>query len=125
MIPTELKQKLSRNALDYSLVPSDSVPKTSGLIIAIENYYPNDKNDISLSIALACSQDSWEAKCWLSVMINDNSSNRPIYNRKYQEFCHNSIHYYPYSVQTGSYKLTEVIKLCDGLYKYAQTYTKK
>lgn len=119
-IADELQKALKEQAIDYLVVPSDVSP-CSGITIAIKNYYPSDKDDnISLSIALSYSPDSWTQKCWLSVKIPANDPNEPLYCSEYKEFDYKGIHYYPYSIQTKTYQLVNVIGLCDGLYRYVK-----
>lgn len=115
-----VEQILKRSGLCHHVVPSDIVTECGGKIVAIEDYYPDNSESTSLSIALSYSQGSFLPKCWLSVYIPANSSNKPIYRLKYKEFYYKGIHYHPYSIQTARYQLTDVINLCDGLYRYVE-----
>lgn len=119
-IDQPLKDILKKHAIDYTIVPSETLTINSGIILAIENYYPNNKESINLSIALSYSHDTLEQKCWLSVKKISNREDRPKYYPKYGEFSYNKICYYPYSINTTDYGLERVIKLCDGLYQYAK-----
>ncbi len=113
-----LKELLKTNAIDYTLVPSDSISNNEGIVIAIENYYPSGKEDIRLSISLSYQNNIWDRKCWLSAKILNNNASKPKSHPEYLEFEHNKIYYYPYSVDTSNYTLLNILELCDGLYQF-------
>lgn len=116
----EVEQKLKKMALEYYSVMSNIVPSCGGKVIAIKNYYPDNKESISLSIALSYDSNAFLPKCWLSTKIEPNGENKPLYYPTYEEFTYKGIHYYPYSIKTSDYKLIDVINLCDGLYRYVK-----
>lgn len=113
-----LKELLKKNAIDYTPVPSGSIPNNAGIVIAIENYYPSDRKNIGLSISLSYQNNTWDPKCWLSAKILNDHASKPKFHPNYLEFEHNKIHYYPYSVDTSKYPLLNILKLCDGLYRF-------
>lgn len=117
----DLKTLLKKHAIDYTQVPSSCVANNSGSIIAIENYYPKNDEGLDLSIALSTGSSQWDSKCWLSTKINNTTDNtKPKYHSAYDEFGHNGVTYYPYSINTSSYTLSKVIELCDGLYEFVK-----
>lgn len=115
----KVKKILERQEIEYLNIPSATVPDDTGAIIAMENYYPKNKNNINLSIALSQITNGWNRKCWLSENIS-NTDIGPKSHPQYKEFEYNGIHYYPYSIDTSSYELSDILKLCDGLYTYVE-----
>ena len=114
-----LRRLLKTKAIDYTLVPSSSVSNNSGSIIAIENYYSEDEG-LQLSIALSYKTNKWEKKCWLSANIPSDDLSKPKPYPRYFKFEHNQINYYPYSIDTSEYQLLDILKLCDGLYRFVK-----
>lgn len=117
-----LKELLKKNAIDYTQLESDLTPNNTGIVIAIENYYPSDKKIIGLSICLSYQNNTWDRKCWLSEKIlNDPASkpaSKPRFYPDYSEFEYNKIYYYPYSVDTSKYTFLNILELCGGLYQF-------
>ncbi len=117
-----LKDLLKKNAIDYTLVPSSLVANNSGEIVAMENYCPNNNDgELNLSIALSICSNRLESKCWVSTKIDNTTDNsKPKYHSSYNEFKHNKVIYYPYSINTSSYNILDVLNLCDGLYRFVK-----
>ncbi len=116
-----LRPILKKYALDYELVPSDVISDNPGNIFILKDYYPNNKESKNFSIALSYSGDAFDRKCWLSTDIkNTSDETKPKSNAGYSIFTHRDIKYYPYSINTENYSLTDIISLCDGLYQFAQ-----
>ena len=116
-----LKALLKQHAIDYTQVPSSCVSNDFGSIIAIENYYPKNDEGLKLSIALSIGSTQWGSKCWLSIKINNtNDASKPQYHPSYNKFEHNGITYYPYSINTSSYGMLDVLDLCNGLYRFVK-----
>jgi hypothetical protein len=87
----------------------------------LENYYPNNDEGLGLSIALSIGSTTWNPKCWLSTKINNTSDNsKPKYHSPYNEFKHNDVHYYPYSIGISSHNMLDILDICDGLYRFVQ-----
>lgn len=120
-----LKDLLKKNAIDCALVPSSLVANNSGEIVAMENYYPNNNDgELNLSIALSICSNRLESKCWVSTKIDNTTDNsKPKYHSSYNEFEHNGVIYYPYSIDTSSYNILDILNLCDGLYRFVQENT--
>ena len=117
-----LKDLLKKNAIDYTSVPSSLVASNSGEIVAMENYYP-DNNDgkLNLSIALSINSNGLDSKCWVSTKIdNTTDDSKPKYHPQYNEFEHNGVIYYPYSIGTNSYNILDILNLCDGIYRFVK-----
>ncbi|OIR25514.1 hypothetical protein [Bathymodiolus thermophilus thioautotrophic gill symbiont] len=117
-----LKDLLKKNAIYYTLVPSVLVINDPGEIIALENYYPNNNDEeLNLSIALSIGSNRLNSKCWISTKIdNATDGSKPLYHSPYNEFKHNGVTYYPYSINTSSYRILGILNLCDGLYKFVK-----
>lgn len=120
-----LKDLLKKNAIDYILVPSSLVANNSGEIVAMENYYPNNNDgELNLSIALSIGSNGLDSKCWISTKIDNTTDNsKPKYHSSYNEFECNGVIYYPYSINTDSYNILDILNLCDGLYRFVQENT--
>jgi len=118
----QLKNILKKGAVEYVEMLSKEAPSNNvGTVIVLENYYPKEDKGLNLSIALSQFNDKWENKCWLSVKkVNHNkvSSSEPLLHLDYQEFEYQNIAYYPYSISTNDYGLLDILKLCNGLYKF-------
>lgn len=118
----DLKTFLKKHAIEYKEILSDklNLSKSTGSMILIPYYYPNDDDSKPIYIFLSFESDNkFENKCWLSCKIENQDSSKPKYHIEYEEFSYDKVLYYPYSIQINDKEpLNNIISILNGLHEF-------